>query len=279
MREYFPGLFYRTLGFLTLLSLPVLAQRPVLLTESVFTSGAHKVDLYVGAEYFKKSTATFPNTAESLTRLAMVGWHQGVAENVNIDLDWRGYLFATLGNGTRVNDWGDLTISTRVRIVNEKMNVPAIGFRTSVKLPNTKFIPHGLGSNQTDYYGHLLLAKHLGTVETRVNAGFGIVGDPKNIGSQDDVYLLATAVVVPANSWLSLFAEVYGLVGYYDDDDKLVARFGSSAYFAGFEWNLYGSARLAGSTIDIGGAFEVSESWGIGFAVKKALSLDFLQSE
>ncbi len=272
-------LFVRPFYLLSLIAPHVFAQRPVLLTESPFTSGIYKVDLYIAAEYLKKQTAPFSNVAESLTRVAIVGWHQGVAENVNLDLDWRGYLFAALRNGSRVNDWGDLTISTRIRFLSERRTTPALGFRTSVKLPNTKYFPNGLGSNQTDYFAHLLFAKHFGTVETRLNAGLGIIGDPKTISAQDDLYMLSAAVIVPANSWLSLFAELHGFDGYLDHDGKLLSRFGASASFSGFEWNIFGSARLAGSNVDVAGAFEASETWSVGFAVKKTFELSFLKSD
>jgi len=79
----------------------LLAQRPVLLTESATTSGKHMVDVYLGAEYLQKLQAPQPQLAESITRVAVFGWHHGVAENVNLDFDWRGYLFASLRNGLK----------------------------------------------------------------------------------------------------------------------------------------------------------------------------------
>lgn len=279
MLKNFLMLFVHAFCFLALITFPAVAQRPVLLTETPFNSGKNKVDLYFAAEYLKKQTAPFSNVAESLTRAAVIGWHQGVAENVNLDFDWRGYLFATLRNGARVNGWGDLTISTRIRFLAERRNTPAFGFRTSVKLPNTKYIPNGLGSNQTDYYAHLLFTKHFAAVETRLNVGFGIVGDPKTLSTQDDVYMLSAAFIVQTNSWLALFAEAYGFDGYLDHDGKLLTRFGVSATFSGFEWSIFGSAGLAGSNVDIGGAFEASESWSIGFALKKTFELSFLKSD
>jgi hypothetical protein len=265
---------------LSLLCTPSLfSQRPVLLTESAHTSGKHLVELIGAVEYLEKATAprsTFPRT---LTRAAVIGWHQGVADNVNLDIDWKGYLYATLGNGAKVNDWGDVTLSTRVQFLGERKAIPAIGLRTAVKLPNTKYRPHGLGSNQTDYSSHLLLTKHYGAVEARMNLGFGIIGDPRALDAQDDVYLLSSSVVVRANSWLTLFLELYGVVGYYDDDDKLLARWGTSAHLSGIELILYGSARQAGSNIDIGGAFEASERWSIGIALKKIFELSFLRTD
>jgi hypothetical protein len=257
----------------------LLAQRPVILTETPTTSGEHIVDLYFGTEYLNKHLAPQPLLAESITRAGIIGWHLGVSKNVNIDLDWRGYLFATLQNGTQVNDWGDLTVSTRVLIVKEREGIPGIGFRNAVKLPNTRHTPYGLGSDETDVYTHILLGKHWGKVEARLNIGFGILGDPKKLNSQDDVYLFSGAVLIPAGERLTLFSEAYGIVGYFDHDDKLLARFGGMLTFESFELNIFGSAGVAGSKIDIGGAFEASESWSVGIALKKSFELSFLKSD
>lgn len=276
MHKAIPILF--VLSFVALPSF-LLAQRPVLTTESAYTSGKHAVELVGAVEYFEKATAPGPTFPRTMTRVAVIGWHQGVAENVNLDIDWRGSLFATLGNGARVNDWGDITLSTRVRFLRERGWVPAVGLKHSVKLPNTKYIPHGLGSNQMDVYSHLLITKHYGAVQARMNVGFGIVGDPRTLGAQDDVYTLSGAVVVRGNSWLTMFAEAYGLVGYYDDDDKLLARWGTRVDFSDIELCIYGSAKLAGSNIDIGGAFEASERWSIGIALTKTFLLSFLHDE
>jgi len=267
-----PALYFFLSGLL-------FAQRPVMLTETPATSGEHTVDVYLGTEYLKKQIAPQPHLAESLTRTAVIGWHLGVSKNVNIDLDWRGYLFATLRNGAKVNDWGDLTVSTRVRIIEERGNTPGLGFRNAVKLPNTRHTPHELGSDEADVFTHILLVKHWGAVETRFNVGLGILGDPKKLNSQDDVYLFSGAVIVPASSRMTLFGEAYGLVGYFDNDDKLVARFGGVVTFEAFELNVFGSAGIAGSKIDIGGAFEASESWSIGIALKKSFELSFLKSD
>jgi hypothetical protein len=255
------------------------AQRPMLVTESAYTSGKHAVEVVGAVEHFEKATAPSPTFPCVLTRLAVIGWHQGVANNVNLDLDWRGYLSATLGNGSRVHDWGDLTLATRVLFFPEKGWRPAIGLRTAVKLPNTKYVPYGLGSNQTDFFSQLLFTKQYGAVQARMNVGLGIVGDPQTHGAQDDVYTLSAAAIVCPNSWLTFFAEAYGLVGYYEHDDKLLARGGALVNLYGLNLCLYGSVGLAGSNVDIGGSFEASERWSIGIALKNTFRLSFLDPD
>jgi hypothetical protein len=247
----------------------LLAQRPVLLTESAITTPKYSADFFLGSEYLRKQQTATLNSPLILGRAGVIGWHQGVAENVNLDIDWRGYLFATLRNGSKVNDWGDVTIATRIQFIQERLFSPAFGLRTAVKLPNTKYIPYGLGSNQTDFFVHLLLTKHFGALETRLNAGLGIVGNPKDPSAQDDLYMVSGALLVPAASWLTLFVEAHGFMGYLDDDDKLVARSGCALLLPDFEVNLFGSYGVLGSHVDVAGAFESSERWSAGIALKK----------
>ena len=258
-------------GFI--LHIPVLAQRPVLLTESAVTTPKYQVDFFLSSEYLRKQQTSSPTTPLIMARVGMIGWHQGISENVNLDIDWRGYLFATLRNGSKVNDWGDATIATRIQFNSEKVFTPAFGLRTAVKLPNTKYLPYGLGSNQTDFFAHLLMTKHLGVVETRLNVGLGIIGDPKNPGAQDDLSMASGALIVSATSWLTWFAEGYGFMGYLDDDDKLVARSGCTVILPGFEVNLFGSYGVLGSHVDVAGAFESSERWSAGLALKVSFDL------
>ena len=80
-------------GSLLLLATPVAAQRPVLLTESAITSPKNSVDLFLGGEYLRKQETASQTLPLILIRAGVLGWHQGVSENVNLDLDWRGMLW------------------------------------------------------------------------------------------------------------------------------------------------------------------------------------------
>lgn len=261
-----------------LLVLPLchaLGQRPALLTEHAGTIGKGRLGAGVGFEFLTKHQSAESTLPRSLLRVFLVSIHHSVAENVNFDLDWRGGLLATLGNGERNFDWGDLTVSTKITFVPERNGIPSFGLRTAVKLPNTTYLPHRLGSDQMDYHAHLLISKSFPDVEMRLNIGFSILGDPQHAGSQDDVYSVSAAALVPVDESTRLFAEFVGLTGYRDDDDKLVSRFGALVDLGPLEWNLYGSLRIAGNNRDFGTAFEHSESWGIGIILKKMFDVNF----
>jgi hypothetical protein len=263
--------------FLILITLPLaaaLAQKPMILTESAATLGQHHYEAGLAFEYLTKTLAPSSESPQSLVRIFVIALHSGIARNVDVNMDWRGGLIGYRADGTSVSDWGDLTVSTKFTFLPERGARPALGLRTSIKLPNTKYRPGQLGSNEMDYYTHILVSRRWRTVEARMNLGFGILGDPRALGNQDDVYTLALALVWRMSEGARGFAEVAGMTGYQDNDQKVVLRSGFGAMILGIEWNFFGSVRLIGNHRDFATAFELSESWGIGLMVRKEFVWD-----
>jgi hypothetical protein len=257
---------------LSIIALPAFSQRPIL-TEGAPTLGHHRVRVAVGVEHYEKSRTSVHDAPLTMTRAFVLSVHHGVAENVNFDLDWRGGLFATMQNGERVSDWGDLWITTKINFVREGTAWPSVSTRNTVKLPNTRYLPHKLGSNETDYFGQLLLTKHTGSVEWRLNIGLGIIGDPESKNVQDDIYSAGIAALVPVSGATTFFVESVGFTGYFDGDDKLALRAGGSTLLGGLEVHWFGSARIGGQRRDTGAAFELSEDWGVGVVFRATFHL------
>ena len=270
-------LFLATLLLVTLSAAE--AQRPMVFTESAYTLGKNNYSAGIAFEYLHKSSFQPAPMPRGLYRLFVVSLHSGVAENVNMDLDWRGGLIGVRSDGFRAFDWGDLVVSTKLNLFTERGNIPAVGLRTSIKLPNTTYHPDRLGSNEMDHYTHLLFTRRWSDLEARVNFGFGILGDPRSVGQQDDVYSLAAALSFPLSTNARAIAEIIGVTGYQDNDDKVVVRGGISVVGIGLIWNLYGSVRLYGNSKDFATAFELSESWGVGMMVQYQFTMDLFGAE
>ncbi|MBI4547986.1 MAG: transporter [Ignavibacteriae bacterium] len=263
-----------TILIIALLFLPfrnVYSQRPVILTENAATLGFNQLEAGIGVEYFSKSDESLIELPTSEVRLGVCALRFGVAENVNFDLEWRGRLLAEMQSGESAADWGDLTVATKITILRERTNTPVLGLRSAVKLPNTSYRPYKLGSDQTDYFFHILLTKQIINIETRMNIGFGIVGNPRATASQDDIYILSGASIIPFLTNSRLFVELYGFTGSFEDDDKLLGRFGVTLHQFNLSWNIFGSVRLSGNNKDFGAAFEASEDWSIGFFLAKQI--------
>jgi hypothetical protein len=246
----------------------------MILTEDAQTLGHHTYRVGIGFEYLRKQTAPSPLLSASLYKIGMLAIHSGVAENVDFDLDWRGGLIGVRNDNSSVSDWGDLTVATKINFIRETVSMPAISVRNSVKLPNTKYHSGQLGSNEMDYFSYVLVAKQWSGWQTRLNIGFGIIGDPRAVGNQDDVYTLALAAIVSLGETTMAFTEVSGLTGYQDHDEKIVVRAGVGTEWSGLRWNLYGSGRIYGNNRDFATAFELSETWGIGVLIQHQFKMD-----
>ncbi len=253
------------------------AQRPILRTESAQTLGKGKVRAGIGMEYLRKDIPPPPEFPQSVWRVFVLGWHQGVADNVNLDLDWLGGLSGKTADGRDLSDWGDLTVSTRITFFREQENFPAVGVQNSVKLPNSSYARTRLGSNQTDFHSHLLLSKHFSNVKARLNLSFSIVGNPEVVGVQDDVYGFDAGVLAPLTESVRLFLEVVGFAGYETHNSKLIGRYGFLYDLEDYQWGLHGSLQAAGDNRDYGNSFEGSENWSVGLTLVRSFSLGFLE--
>ncbi len=249
---------------------PCAAQIPFILTETAAPLGKGKIDAGLGMEYLEKNRQPAPENPRSLFRIFVATLRHGVAENVNYDLTWRGGLFANLANGRRDFDWGDLSVWTKIALVREGTSMPALALQSGVKLPNTRYSPSRLGSNQMDFHTRALASKRWSYFEIRGNFGFSILGDPTSTGSQDDVYTLSFAGLQSVSENGRMFGEILAQTGYQDHDDKVVTRFGVMIEAKFLTWTVYGTARIAGNNKDFSTAFEHSENWSIGVFIQKS---------
>jgi hypothetical protein len=117
---------------------------------------------------------------------------------------------AATANST--NDTGDFTLWTKIKLRNETARMPSIGFRFGVELPNSNQAS-GIGLNQTNAYGQVLIGKKFGhnaRVNTFGNLGIGILGVPNESFAQNDVLTYGLAGIVRLDKTFSLVGEVNG---------------------------------------------------------------------
>lgn len=252
---------------------PLRGQEPAILSADAFALGAGRVEVSYGAEYvvkdgrldavFEGGSHTLP-ALRYLTRVLPFSVRIGVSANVDVIVGWRGGLIARPDIGPSHSDWGDPSLTTKITLTDTG-GPAAAGILFGVKLPSTRYLPAGLGSDAMDAYLLATVSRRFAPGgELRANAGVGIVGDPRFAGSQDDIFTgSAMALWRPAER-LALFAEVYGFTGPREDDDKLQLRGGGSFESPIGTVTLYGLTRLAGNPYDFGTAFAGSPEWGIG---------------
>jgi hypothetical protein len=201
------------------------AQQRPLITEDVDIIPPGSMRLEVGLDFLQSAKFPVSGLTGDLTRAGVIGVNIGLSPNVEFQIEGVMQNFLSINSaGTSAipldvapganstNDFGDFTISTKIKLRNETAHLPSIGFRFGVQLPNSSQ-GRGIGLNQTNAYGQLLLGKKFGRngrVNTFGNIGVGILTAPTELFSQNDVIMYGLAGIVRINQQFSLAGEVNG---------------------------------------------------------------------
>ncbi len=199
-------------------------QRP-LLTEDVDIIPPGSFRIEAGIDFVQKARFPVSGLTGDLTRVGVIGINIGLAPNVEVQVEGvaqnvlsinaRGPSAIPLSltpGANSTNDFGDFTLWTKIKLRNETAHFPSVGFRFGVELPNSNQA-RGIGLNQTNAYGQVLLGKKFGQnarVNTFGNLGIGILTSPTGLFAQNDVLTYGLAGIVRLNRQFSLAGEVNG---------------------------------------------------------------------
>jgi hypothetical protein len=198
-------------AFLWLFSLRGFGQQRPLLTETprLIPNGAVVTELGFG--YFQD--AKFPLTGLRGDQYSFLvnGMNFGLGPRAEFQISGVAQHLVRVkdgGSGWR-NDWGDVSLSTKIKIVEETPVLPIVSFRPSVLLPNGNDA-RGISLNSTQFFGSFLVGKTVGPAFIFGNAGLGILTDTVRLRAQEDVLVYGLAAVLPINARLSLLTEWNG---------------------------------------------------------------------
>jgi hypothetical protein len=203
-------------------AVPAAAQQRPLVTEDPETIGLGLV-LIEGGLDFQKSVAYPASGLEGdLLRLPTLGVSFGIGSIAELQIDGGLYnrlsvqtrQIAPLSNlldftGDHTSDVEDITIATKIRVAAEKAGRPAIGVRFATRLPNASN-ESGLGLDTTDFYASFLVGKTVQSVRIVGNAGLGILGEPTNGNSQNDVFLYGVSFARAVLEGVEVVGEING---------------------------------------------------------------------
>jgi hypothetical protein len=153
--------------------------------------------------------------------------------------------FLKVGNDWR-NDWGDWSLSTKIRLIPETHVLPVISFRPTMQLPNSNDA-RGIGTNSTNVFGTILMGKSIGRAFVFGNVGVGILTDPVHVRAQQDVLTYGLAGVLPINSRISVLSELNGRKNPRGSpspgtESSAQARVGVQIRTGGVRWDVAGTA-------------------------------------
>src|SRR6266850_3478571 len=214
------------LVLLALYGVTCLAQQRPLITEDVDIIPPGSVRIQAGMDFFQSAKFPASGLTGDLTRVGVLGINIGLSPNVEFQISGVAQNFLSINSRTAnppiplslaagansTNDIGDFTLATKIKIRNESGNWPSIGFKFGVELPNSNQAL-GIGLNQTNAFGSILLGKkfgHDGRFNTFGNLGIAILTAPTTLFSQNDVLTYGAAGILRLNRQFSLAGEVNG---------------------------------------------------------------------
>jgi hypothetical protein len=158
------------------------------------------------------------------------------------------------------NDTGDFILSTKIKLRSETKKGPSLGFRFGVQLPNSNQ-GRGIGLNQTNAYGSILVGKKFGRdgrFNTFGNLGIAILTAPTQLFTQNDVITYGAAGIFRVNKQFSIAGEVNGRANTRPGDGPLgtesqaEARLGMQVRASGLRFDFAGIKGLTRFTHDSG---------------------------
>jgi hypothetical protein len=133
----------------------------------------------------------------------------------------------------RTHDVEDLVLATKIRLFGETPGGrPAMGLRFATKLPNASN-ENGLGTDMTDFFASLLVAKTIQSIRVVGNAGVAILGDPTATSpEQNDLLTVGVSVARALTDNAEIVGEINGRLNLANGDpdpggeNRGVMRFG-----------------------------------------------------
>jgi hypothetical protein len=261
--------FLLVVGFVS----SVQAQQRPLLTEDVDIIPPGTIRIEAGLDFLQDARFPVSGITGDLTRVGVIGINfgmgpnvefqiEGVAQNV-LSINSRGPSAIPLNllpGANSSNDTGDFTLSAKFKLRNETRRGPSLGFRFGVQLPNSSQ-GTGIGLNQTNAFGSLLIGKRFGRdgrLNTFGNVGIAILTAPTQLFSQNDVLTYGLAGIYHLNRQFAIAAEVNGRAntrpgnGPLGTESQSEARLGMQIKASGLRFDFAGIKGLTSFTHNSG---------------------------
>jgi hypothetical protein len=248
---------------LTLLSGRAAAQQRPLVTEDPEVVGAGRIlieggfdldrDVYYPVSGLRGDRFAVPTLGISvgLSSIAELQMDLGVYQRLHITERRPGAPLASLLiiDDDDTSDVDDIFIATKVKLFGETTGArPSAALRIATKLPNATN-ESGLGTDTTDVYMALLLAKTVQSLRIVGNGGYAILGDPSAVvPKQYDVVTYGFSIARAMTSAAEVVGEISGRVRPPGSDEIVVGGENQAAFRVGARYTR-GTVRVDGAVI------------------------------
>ena len=242
---------------------PAQSQQRPLLTEDPRLIPSGSLDVEAGFGFEKNAVYTVSKLEGNHVALLPLGLNFGLGDNAEFQMNWTVHDYLHTADDVWHSDFGDVSLSTKMKVAGESHTFPSISFRPTVILPNAS--QHsGLGLNTMRFFANVLLGKTFGRLYAYGNIGFGIIDDPTVAEAQNDplTYGFATMIrITPKVNWVS---EINGLENPRENpslgsESRSQVRSGFQIEASGIRWDV---GLLAGLT-------KFDPDYGIVFGMTK----------
>ena len=201
------------------------AQQRPLITEDVDIIPPGTLRIEAGVDFMQSAKFPVSGINGDLTHVGVIGVNIGMGPNVEFQIEGVVQNYVSINSrgpsaiplnltpgANSANDTGDFTLWAKFKLRNETDRGPSLGFRFGVGLPNSNQAT-GIGLNQTNAYGQILIGKKFGQdgrFNTFGNLGIAILTAPTQLFSQNDVLTYGAAGIFRINKQFSVAGEVNG---------------------------------------------------------------------
>jgi hypothetical protein len=226
-------------------SAPALAQQRPLQTEDPETIGAGRVLIEAGIVHDRDVYLPVSGLRGNLTLLPDFGVSLGVSSIAEIQVDWAPYQKMSITDqvpgaplahvlqldGDTTDDFGDIHIGAKVRLVGEAAGRPSIGTWFSTRLPNAGN-ESGLGKDVQDFASAVTIGKTIQSVRVVANVGLLMIGKPTEAAAQDDLLIYSLSVARAISPAAEIVGEFVGRANFANiitpgAEDRGLLRFGA----------------------------------------------------
>lgn len=232
-----------------------LAQQRPLQTEDPETIGSGRALIEAGIDYsrdvflpvsgLRGNHVTVPAFGISLgvSSIAEIQFDWGIYQRLNITQQVAGAPLTRLlqTDGVSTDDFGDIHIGAKVRLLSETAHRPAIGSWFSTRLPNAGN-ESGLGKDVQDFSSALTVGKTVQSVRVVANIGLLMIGRPTEAVAQDDLLIYGLSVARAISPAAEVVGEFVGRANFANivtpgAEDRGLLRFGTRYTISGVRFD------------------------------------------
>lgn len=223
--------FLAVAAFVIASALAAAGQQRPLLTDDIDITPPGAIEIGSGVDFLQNVKLPLAGLKGDLTRVGDIRLRSGFSPNVEFEVEGVIQDFLAINsqtlpspiplniNGNSTNDFGDITIAAKLKVLSETHKLPAVGVKFGFLMPNTDQA-RGIGTNTINIFTKLIVQKKFGRgtgkrsplANVYGNIGLGVLTAPLENFSQNDVLLYGLAGIFGVTDRINIASEVNGRI-------------------------------------------------------------------